>query len=122
MLAKKIGGLPLTRGNHQIRIITVTDLLHMISDIFSEGDQGLIIQIRAREDRGVLAVITGEIARLGGNITHLLSCPDTNPKFLRVTMKLQDVTVEDIIPLLTDVIGVDILSIQAWKNQVCLNN
>lgn len=113
--AKKIGGLPVMQGNHLVGIITVTDLMRMIKQCFGSAVPGLIITIRVRDDKGMLAVITGEISRLRGNITHLISYPDGNPAYLKVAMKLQDVTVTDIIPLMTDVIGAEILSIHTWK-------
>jgi acetoin utilization protein AcuB len=115
MHAKKIGGLPVMQGNHLVGIITVTDLLRMIKQCFGSGIPGLTITIRVRDDKGMLALITGEISRLRGNIAHLISYPDGKSAYLKIAMKLQDVTVADIIPLLTDVIGAEILSIHTWK-------
>jgi acetoin utilization protein AcuB len=112
MQKNNISSLPVTRDGRLAGLITASDIFRLFSEALGEESPGWRITIRVREEKGQLARITGELARLGGNITNLFTYTDKDPRYKVLTMKIQEVQPGDIIPLFTDIMGVDILSVR----------
>jgi acetoin utilization protein AcuB len=67
MADNKIGGLPVTRDDEVVGIITETDLFKIFLELMGAREPGVRVTALIREQRGQLASLTQAIANLGGN-------------------------------------------------------
>lgn len=67
MADNKIGGLPVTRGDDVVGIITETDLFKIFLELMGAREPGVRVTALIPEQRGQLASLTQAIANLGGN-------------------------------------------------------
>jgi acetoin utilization protein AcuB len=100
MVDQKIGSLPVMRGAQLVGIITETDIFRVMAEALGGRVKGLRLTVRIPEAKGELAALTGEIARQGGNIVSLVTFWGADPTQREITMKLQEVKREDLIPAL----------------------
>lgn len=108
MVDNKIGGLPVTRGDQLVGIITETDLFKIFLELMGAREQGSRFTLLVPEKRGVLAAIAQEIARLGGNIVALGTFLGKDPSNRLLTIKIQDLDKEELWPKLEE-LGVKLL-------------
>lgn len=71
MRDRKIEMLPVVDGGRIIGVITESDLLDSFIDLLGFRDHGTRLTIEARDEPGVLATLTGVMARHHANIDHL---------------------------------------------------
>lgn len=67
MADNKIGGLPVTRGEDVVGIITETDLFKIFLELMGAREPGVRVTALIPEQRGQLAKLTQAIASQGGN-------------------------------------------------------
>jgi acetoin utilization protein AcuB len=67
MADNKIGGLPVTRGDDVVGIITETDLFKVFLELMGARDAGVRVTLMMHEERGQLARLTQAISERGGN-------------------------------------------------------
>jgi len=67
MADNKIGGLPVTRGEDVVGIITETDLFKVLLELMGAREPGVRVTALIPEERGQLAKLTQAIASEGGN-------------------------------------------------------
>lgn len=67
MADNKIGGLPVTRGEDVVGIITETDLFKIFLELMGAREPGVRVTALIPEKRGQLAALTQAIASQGGN-------------------------------------------------------
>lgn len=67
MADNKIGGLPVTRGEDVVGIITETDLFKVFLELMGAREPGVRVTALIPEKRGQLAALTQAIANQGGN-------------------------------------------------------
>lgn len=67
MADNKIGGLPVTRGEDVVGIITETDLFKIFLELMGAREPGVRVTAEIPEQRGQLAKLTQAIASEGGN-------------------------------------------------------
>ncbi len=91
MADNKIGGLPVMRNGKLIGIITESDLFKIFTEILGARDMGVRLSMLVPEQPGILAEITGAIAKLGGNIISLGTFLGEDPTNRLITVKVTDV-------------------------------
>ncbi len=112
MVEHKIGSLPVVRGNQLIGIITETDIFRTLAQALGgETEQGLRVMARVPDVKGELAKMTGEIARLGGDIRSVVTLVGKESKQGEITMKVLGVPREDLVSAL-EKIGVAIVDVR----------
>jgi len=67
MADNKIGGLPVTRGEDVVGIITETDLFKIFLELMGAREPGVRVTALIPEQRGQLAKLTQAVASEGGN-------------------------------------------------------
>ncbi|UCH59295.1 MAG: CBS domain-containing protein [Anaerolineales bacterium] len=67
MADNKIGGLPVTRNEVVVGIITETDLFKIFLELMGARELGVRVTALVHEERGQLAKLTQAIANAGGN-------------------------------------------------------
>jgi acetoin utilization protein AcuB len=97
MADNKIGGLPVVSNGELVGIITETDLFKIFLELLGAREMGVRLAMLVRDEKGMLAKVTGEIAELGGNIVSLGTFLGEDPTNALLTIKVQDVEEEDLV-------------------------
>lgn len=86
MVDQKIGCLLITREGRLTGIITETDIFKTFVEILGGRQSVLRLTLDVTEGKGVLAAITGEIVRNGGNVLTLATffCKDAGERIITV--------------------------------------
>ena len=111
MVDNKIGGLPVLRNDKVVGIITETDMFKIFLEMLGARKRGVRLSLLVPEAKGVLAELTTEIARLGGNIISLGTFYGEDPSNAKITVKVEDVSQEDLLRALKG-IAVEILDVR----------
>lgn len=111
MVDNKIGGLPVMRNDKVVGIITETDMFKIFLEMLGARRKGVRLTMLVPDVRGMLADITSEIARLGGNIISLGTFYGEDPTNAEITVKVEDVSQEDLLKALEG-IAVEILDVR----------
>jgi acetoin utilization protein AcuB len=106
MTDNKIGCLPVMRDGRLIGIITETDIFKSLLELLGSRRSGVRMTMRVPDAKGVLAKMTGEIARLGGNIVNLGVFHGKERGEAYVVVKVQDVPRKDLVAAMETIDGV----------------
>jgi acetoin utilization protein AcuB len=104
MADKRIGSLPVMRGNQLVGIITETDLFKVFVELFSARSKGVRISALIPAVKGELARITGAVAGRGGNILAMGTFLGEDPTNARITMKVDGVPMAELVELITPLV------------------
>lgn len=88
MADNKIGGLPVTRSDRVVGIITETDLFKIFLELMGARENGIRVSILVPEKPGELAELTRAIADLGGNFIAFGQFTGEDPTNRLVTFKV----------------------------------
>ena len=91
MVDNKVGGLPVTRGDQVVGIITETDIFKIFLVMLGARQPGIRVTIRVPDVKGELQTVTGAIATAGGNIVSLGTITGKIPGVARILVKVQGV-------------------------------
>ncbi|MEW6233425.1 MAG: CBS and ACT domain-containing protein [Chloroflexota bacterium] len=91
MADNKIGGLPVVRDGRLVGIITETDLFKIFLELLGAREKGVRLTLLVPEQKGMLAKLTGEFTRLGGNIVSLGTFLGEDPTNRLVAVKVSGV-------------------------------
>jgi len=97
MADNKIGGLPVVSNGELVGIITETDLFKIFLELLAAREMGVRLTMLVPDEKGMLARVTGKIAKLGGNIVSLGTFLGEDPTNALLTVKVQDVEEEDLV-------------------------
>jgi acetoin utilization protein AcuB len=111
MTDSKIGGLPVMRDDKVVGIITETDMFKIFLEMLGARTKGVRLSMLVPEVKGVLADVTAEIARLGGNIISLGTFYGEDPLTAQITVKVAGVNKDDLLEVLEG-IAVEILDVR----------
>jgi len=102
MADNKIGGLPVMRDDKLVGIITETDLFKIFVEMLGARDSGTRLSMLIPNEKGVLAKVTGTIARMDGNIMALSTIMGEDPTNCQLTIKVADVPTEQLVSAMED--------------------
>ncbi len=111
MAEHKIGGLPVLEDGRLVGIITETDIFKAFLMLLGGLRHGVRITFRAPERRGVLAAITSEVARLGGNIISVGTYSADEAGYATLVMKIEGATRDELVGALRS-LGEDVLDVR----------
>lgn len=100
MADKKIGAVPVMRGETMVGIITETDLFKLFLELLGARDKGVRLTLLVPNKKGVLAAMTTDIAREGGNIIALGTFLGEDPTNTLIALKVTDVSKDRLVELL----------------------
>ncbi len=96
MVEHKIGSLPILRDKKVVGIITETDVFKVMTEALGAScTQCLRATVRVPEEKGELAKIASEIAKLGGNIVSVVTFGLSDPSHREITLKVVGIKRED---------------------------
>ncbi len=96
MADRKIGGLPVMRGDRLVGIITETDLFNIFLEMLGARCAGVRVTVEALDTPGRIHDLTGAIYGLGGNIQGLGFIQGESVKTSQLTFKIAGVEPEAI--------------------------
>jgi acetoin utilization protein AcuB len=111
MVDNKIGGLPVLRDDKLVGIITETDMFKIFLEMLGARSEGVRLSMLVPEEKGILADLTAEIARLGGNILSLGTFYGEDSSNVQITVKVEGVDKEELLEALEG-IAVEILDVR----------
>ncbi len=91
MVDKKIGSLPIVRDHKVVGIVTETDIFRTMAEALGGRAKGVRVTFRVPEKKGEAALMTSEVAKLGGNIVSLAIFLANDPEHREFTMKVEGV-------------------------------
>src|SRR5574339_289467 len=109
LVDNKIGSLPVMRDHRLVGMITETYILRAMMEVLGGRAEGLRITIRLHEDTGELGAITDGIVQQGGTLINLSTFWGGNPFHQTVTLKVQGIDSYELMSLLENHIGVQII-------------
>ncbi len=97
MIDHKIGSLPVVTDHKVAGIITETDIFKAMAEALGGRAKGVRVTLRIPEKKGQLAMLTSEVAKMGGNIVSLATFLGTDPQHREIAIKVQDVKRDDLV-------------------------
>ena len=94
MADRRVGGLPVVRGEAVVGMITMTDLFHVFLEMLGARDSGLRVTALVREEAGMLHRLTRAIDEAGGNIIALSTFSGESSEDREVTIKVDEISEE----------------------------
>lgn len=94
MADRRIGGLPVVRGEAVVGMITQTDLFKVFLEMLGARDPGLRLTALVNEEPGVLHKLTRAIDQAGGNILALSTFSGESSEDREVTLKVDQIGVQ----------------------------
>jgi len=100
MVDHHIGALPVEEEGRLVGIITETDIFKTFLELLGAREPGQRLTLHVANQPGVLAALTTEIARRGGNIIALGAFHSPDPDSRYVVVKLQGVPADELVAAL----------------------
>lgn len=111
MIDNRISALPVVDGGELVGIMTMRDLFTVGVTALGARDAGVRITLLMPEMRGMLADVINALANLGAFFVSLVNIPAPSGEGELVTIKVQDVTQEQVEDTLSD-LSVEVLDIR----------
>lgn len=111
MADHRISSLPVVRHGRVVGLITETDLFRIFLELLGAREHGVRLTMLVPEEKGMLATLTGEIARLGGNILALSTFLGEDPTNRLVTVKVADVPAGKLVAIM-EALGMEIVDVR----------
>ena len=109
MFDKKIGCLPVMRGNRLVGIITDTDLMRTMLDLLGARQPGVRLTIKIPDQPGELAKITAAIAAEQGDINALGVVAGDEPLTWWVVLKVRFLEQEHVVNVIKGIPGIQLV-------------
>jgi acetoin utilization protein AcuB len=100
MVDNKIGGLPVVRDGTLVGIITETDLFKIFLELLGAREKGVRLTLQVPNKKGVLASLTSQIAKMGGDIISLGTFLGEDPTEGLITVKVAEVPQDQLVKAL----------------------
>jgi len=96
MADHKIGGLPVTRGDEVVGMITETNLFKVFLELMGAREPGVRVTALIPEQHGQLARLTQAIAEAGGNFVAFGQFAGESPNSRLLTFKIEGLEEEQV--------------------------
>jgi acetoin utilization protein AcuB len=110
MADNKISGLPVMRDDRVVGIITESDLFRVFLEVFGAREKGVRMTLLAPNVKGSLAQVSSAITARGGYIVSLIVSLADDPSNWVCTVKVSDITREELIetlkPVITEIVDI----------------
>jgi acetoin utilization protein AcuB len=113
MWEKKVGCLPVMRGNLLVGIVTDIDLMRTMFDLLGARQPGVRMTLKVPGTPGELAKITGAIAVEHGDITAFGVLPTDEPLTWWVVAKVRFVDQGTLVKAVQGIEGVQVVDVRA---------
>jgi acetoin utilization protein AcuB len=111
MADQKLSALPVLRSGKLVGMVTETDLFGAFIEALGAREKGLRLTMLVPEERGMLASMTSEIARMGGNILALSTFRGQDPTNRTITVKVEGVPREKLVAVM-EALGMEVVDVR----------
>ncbi len=111
MADNKIGSLPVMRDGKLVGIITETDAFKIFLELFGAREKGIRLTMLVPEEKGMLATITHDIAKMGGNIISLGTFLGDDPTTRLITIKVSEVGQDELVSAM-EALGTEVVDVR----------
>ena len=111
MADNKIGSLPVMRDGKLVGIITETDAFKIFLELFGAREKGIRLTMLVPEEKGMLATITHDIAKMGGNIISLGTFLGDDPTTRLITIKVSEVGQDELVSAM-EALGMEVVDVR----------
>jgi acetoin utilization protein AcuB len=111
MADQKLSALPVLRSGKLVGIVTEADLFGAFIEALGAREKGLRLTMLVPEERGMLASMTSEIARMGGNILALSTFRGQDPTNRTITVKVEGVPREKLVAVM-EALGMEVVDVR----------
>ncbi|MCF8018550.1 conserved protein of unknown function [Petrocella atlantisensis] len=112
-----VDSLPITEGKKLVGIITRTDILKSYLELTGVGEMGTRVSIKAKDETGILADITGIIKKFNINIAHVANYDHIGSDDAgEIIIRLASTETDELIKAL-EASGYEILSVRQNLNE-----
>ncbi|MBN1313562.1 MAG: CBS domain-containing protein [Anaerolineae bacterium] len=92
MVEHGIGCLPVVEDERLVGIITGADIFDTFIEILGGGSRTMRLCVQVDNTPGQLAILTGKIAEVGGNILSIASYPADRPSCINLALRIDAIT------------------------------
>jgi acetoin utilization protein AcuB len=111
MIDRKVGALPVMRGEQLVGIITETDIFKTFIELFAAREEGVRLTLLVPERKGQLVAIAQAIANAGGNIIALGTFQGEDMSNRLLTIKVVEAQREVLVEQMQQ-LGVDVIDVR----------
>ena len=104
MADKKVGGLPVMRGDELIGIITETDLFKVLLELMGAREPGVRVTALVPDTHGELAKLTAAITAAGGDFISFGTFSGETANDRTITFKITGLEMDQVEPVIGSVI------------------
>jgi len=110
MIDRKLGGLPVMRGDNLVGIITESDMFRIFSELLGAMEPGIRLTVLAPNFKGSLAQISSAITQHGGLITAFNIFKGEDPTNWGAYIKVDDISRDELLktikPLVVEILDI----------------
>jgi acetoin utilization protein AcuB len=117
MIDRKIGSLPVMRGDSLAGIVTDIDLLGALSNLMGWRQPGVRVTMQVPDKKGQLAKVATAVADAGGLLSGGGSYPAAEPLKANIIFKVRNIPLHDLNVLLGGMVDVKVLDIRESHSQ-----
>ncbi len=104
MTDKKVGGVPVMRGDELVGIITETDLFKILLEMMGAREPGVRVTALVPDTRGELAKLTAAISAAGGDFVSFGTFSGETASDRLITFKVTGMEMDQVEPAIASVI------------------
>ena len=104
MTDKKVGGLPVMRGDELSGIITETDLFKVLLELMGAREPGVRVTALVPDTHGELAKLTAAITEAGGDFVSFGTFSGETPTDRMITFKVTGLEMDQVEPVIASLI------------------
>lgn len=110
MVEHKIGSLPVLEDDRVVGIITETDIFKQFAASLGGGTYSTRISVQVENVPGQIAMLTGSIAEVKGNILSLVTYPSSRTERINITLRIEGADPKTLQAVIEDLPDVDLLN------------
>ncbi len=107
----RISSLPVLRSGRLVGIITETDLFKIFLELLGARHEGVRLTMLVPEEPGILANLTSEIAKMGGNILAMGTFMGEDPTNRMITVKVEHIPEQKLVAVM-EALGMEIIDVR----------
>ena len=112
MADKRIGCLPVTRGDELVGIISDNDLFTIMVGLLGARRAGVRVTVHQPDRAGEVARLSRAIAERGGNLTVFVTYPTADPSVWASVLKVTNLSEETLVHTLGDLPQIDVKDVR----------
>lgn len=111
MIEHRIGFLPVVEGDQLVGTITDTDIFRVLVQVLGAGSASIRISVEVDNKPGEFSQVAERVASVGGNILSVASLLAESGERMKLTMRIEDVSPEELLEAVKTHPNIDISNV-----------